>query len=183
MADRESGRGKPSTNAVLFFIINNYSNLPDVCVFIKANVFNHCREEVFCRLIENDYFTPLESYEHVPVSKSHKKDSDGGYMEYNTSWYIRAHVNTHGNAVNRHLQSYNQFLSEVFRNPKYPKWIRFSPGGNYIVPKEKIRFYSKDFYRKLLSYVDYHQIPSEAHVIERALFTIYSNLFEEKTLN
>ena len=162
------------------FIITNYHCLPDVCVFIKANVFKHCREEKFKMLIKNNSFTPLESYENIPESDVHIKSDDGGYMELNNNWYISSHVNTHGKNVNRYFKSYNQFLRKVFNNPVYPKWIRFAPGGNYIVPKENILFYSKRFYKRLIKYVNYHQLPSEAHILERSLFTIFSNEFQER---
>lgn len=165
---------------ICYFIINNYDRLPDVCVFIKANVFKHCNEEKFKLLIQSDQFTPLESYEHLPVSAAHIKGDDGGYMEINNSWYIPAHINSHGEDVNRYLQTYNQFLDQVFKNPVHPDWIRFAPGGNYIVPRDKILYYSKKFYKRLMSYVDYHQIPSEAHIIERALYTVFTNKFQEK---
>jgi hypothetical protein len=164
-----------------YFIIKHYDNLPDVCVFIKSNVFKHCNEDKFNILIQNNNFTPIESYEHLPVSEVHVKGADGGFMEINNSWYIQSHINSHGKEVNRFLRTYNQFLRKVFNNPVYPDWVRFAPGGNYIVPKENILFYSKEFYKRLMSYVDYHQIPSEAHIIERALYTIFTNQFQEKS--
>jgi len=165
---------------ICYFIINNYDGLPDICVFIKANVFKHCNEEKFSLLIQNNNFTPLESYEHLPVSAGHIKGEDGGFMEINNSWYIPAHIKTHGKEVDKYLRTYNQFLDKVFKNPVHPKWIRFAPGGNYIVPKQNILFYSRGFYEKLMGYVDYHRIPSEAHIIERALYTIFTNEFQEK---
>jgi len=165
---------------ICYFITRHNYNLPDVCVFIKANVFKHCNEIKFKEMIQNDCFTPLETYEHLPVTDSHIKGDDGGFMEINNSWYIPANVKTHGKEVNKYFSTYNQFLRKVFKNPDYPDWIRFAPGGNYIVPKENISFYSKEFYERIMSYVDYHRIPSEAHIVERALYTIFVNEFLEK---
>lgn len=79
---------------IFHFIINNYKNLPDVCVFIKGNIFNrtpepHCTLEKFNRLISNNDLTPLESYEHIEQKDNVQKlDIDGGYMEFNNSWYM-----------------------------------------------------------------------------------------------
>lgn len=165
---------------ICHFIVNHYDNLPDVIAFLEGNPFDHCNRTKFDKIIFNETFTPIESYEHILDSAVNKKGLDGGYMEVNNSWYIPAHINTHGKEVNKHLHTYNQFLRKVFKNPVYPDWIRFSPGGEYIVPKENILFYSKKFYQKLMSYVDYHQIPSEGHIIERALYTIFTNQFQEK---
>ena len=47
----------------------------------------------------------------------------------------------------------------------YSDWVRFALGELYC-SEEKILFYSKEFYKRLMSYVDYHQIPSEAHIID-----------------
>lgn len=165
-----------------YFIINNYENLPDICVFIKANVFKHCKEETFKKLIANDYFTPLEDYSDSPITAAHIKDKDGGYMEINNSWYIYSHMQTFGAETNRYFRSYNQFLETMFENPKYPTFIRFAPGANYIVPKKNILFYSLDFWKKLMGCVDYHQIPTEAHIIERALYYIFTNTFDERKI-
>jgi hypothetical protein len=89
----------------------------------------------------------------VPESYAHKKDVDGGYMEINNSWYVPAHISTYGKEVQKYFTNYNDLLDELFEKPEYPKWIRFSPGGQYIVPKENILFYSIDFYKKIITIV------------------------------
>jgi len=162
------------------FFIENYDNLPSVMALLEGCPWDHITREKFDKLINNNEFTPLESYEHIPETWINKKGEDGGFTEYNNNWYISAHVQTHGSEVNRYLQSYNQFLFEVFENPVYPKYIRFSPGGQYIVKQENILFYSKKFWNKLLKYVDYTRVPSEGHIIERALYTIFTNKFKER---
>lgn len=164
----------------MHYIVNNYDKLPEVCVFLKANAFQHCKKEAFDILIKNNNFTPIEDYSHVPESAWHKKSIDGGYMELNNSWYIHSHRQTYGPEVVRYIENYNEFLNSMFNISHYPQWIRFSPGGQYIVPKENILYYSQDFYKKLMGFVDYHQIPSEAHVIERALYYIFTNKWQEK---
>ena len=166
------------------FIIDNYDNLPDVCVFIKASVFNrvppHCNKEKFDKLIQNNSFTPLESYENIPEFGWHKKDIDGGYMELNNSWYIGSHVQTHGPEVVKYFYNYNDFMNEMFVDYEAPEWLRFAPGGNYIVPKANILFYTKLFWTKIKFYQGYCQLPSEAHLIERALYYIFTNRWSEK---
>jgi len=162
-----------------YFIVNNYNNLPDVCVFIKGNVLNraepHCTKEKFDRIINNNILTPIESYEHIVQSQAQILDENGGYMEINNSWYINAV------GVKKFFNSFDQFLNTVFEDAVHRHWNRFAPGANYIVPKDNILFYSKDFYKRLMGYVDYHQTPSEAHVLERAMFTIWKNEFKEKS--
>lgn len=163
-----------------YYIINYYNNLPDVCVFIKANVFEHCKKEVFDKLIENNQFTPLEYYGAKPANDFEDRTMDGGFLEINNSWYINSHIFTYGAKTNRYFKTYNEFLDAVFEKPEHPEWIRFSPGANYIVPKENILYYSLNFWKKIFSYVSYTQLPTEAHIIERALYYIFTNKFVER---
>jgi hypothetical protein len=166
------------------YIVNNYENLPDICVFIKGNIFNrmwldspapHCKEEKFKKLINNNFFTPLESYDDLPESPVHIKGEDDGYCELATPEGCWPKVKQ------KYFKTYNEFLDIMFINPDHPKWIRFAPGGNYIVPKDRILFYSKLFYEKLMNYVDIdYEISDESHIIERALYTIWQNKYKEK---
>ena len=165
-------------------IIENYDNLADVTIFVKGDVFpRHCKEEKFLRLVNNTEFTPLESYEDVDTSPTSamRLTSDGGYMEINNSWYVPHHVS-------RYFRTYHDFMETIFANPPIPQWVRFAPGANYIVPKENILKYKKRFYEKLNSFIDYdaspeecagrQKIPAECHIIERALYTIWTCDYE-----
>ena len=168
---------------ICHFIVENYNNIPDITAFLQGNPFDHCKKETFKKLIYNTYFTPIEDYSHIPESKAHKKSIDGGYMEKNTSWYFGAHRQEHGSKVVKYLSSYNQLLDEIFESSEYPQWIRFAPGAQYIVPKENVLFYSKEFYKKLMGYVDYHRIPAEGFALERAMYYIFVNKWDEKMPN
>ena len=45
------------------FIVNNYHNLPEIMVFVKADVIpRHCGEEKFEKIIKNNFYTPIENY-------------------------------------------------------------------------------------------------------------------------
>jgi hypothetical protein len=165
---------------ICHFIIENYDRLPDLIAFLEGNPFDHCKKETFDKLIYNTSFTSIEDYSHIPESYAHKKAEDGGYMEINTSWYLTSHTQTHGIETCRYSGNYNSFLDEIFQNPDHPEYIRFAPGGQYIVPRENILFYSKRFYEKIMSVVDYHRIPAESHMIERMLYYIFTNRWEER---
>ena len=167
-----------------YHIIQNYDNLPDVIIFAKGNISpRHCREEKLLKLINNSEFTPLESYEDVDTSEGSamRLTDEGGYMEINNSWYVPHHVS-------RYFQSYSYFLKTIFVNPEIPQWVRFAPGANYIVPKENILKHEKRFYEKLNSFVSYEasplecagrdKIPAECHIIERALYTIWTSDYQ-----
>ncbi len=160
---------------ICHFIVENYEFLPPLTAFLEGNPFDHCRRETFDKLIYNNYFTSIEDYSHVPESYAHKKAPDGGYMEINDSWYVIAHMSVHGKEVNRYFQNFNDFLDEMFINPNHPEWLRFCPGAQYIVPRDNILYYSKNFYKKIMKYVNYHRIPVEAFMVERMLYDIFTN--------
>jgi hypothetical protein len=162
------------------FIVNNYDSLPDLTAFLEGNPFDHCKKEEFDKLIRSNSFAPIEYYGKYPANVFEQRDENGGFMEINNSWYIQAHIKSFGSRVNRFFSDYNDFLDEMFDNPEHPRWIRFAPGGQYVVPKNNILYYSKDFYSKIMKFVDYCDLPSEAHIIERALYYIFTNKWRER---
>jgi hypothetical protein len=159
------------------FIVNHYNNLPKVVAFLEGNPFDHCKQETFDKLIYNETFTPIEDYSHVPEYFAHKKDLDGGYMEINNSWYLGLND---PKFEHRWYNSYNEFMMDIFEDYLPVSWVRFSPGGQYIVPRANILKYTLDFWDKLKGTVSYATLPLEAFMIERALFYIYSNKYTER---
>ena len=69
-------------------------------------------------------------------------------------------------------------MSTFFSNYSPKKYIRFSPGCNYIVPSENILKYKKEFYLRLRSLVDYAKVVGEAHILERAIYSIFEGNLE-----
>ena len=72
------------------------------------------------------------------------------------------------------------FLNYVYVNPVLPKYINFSPGACYVITKQNVLKYSKQFWVNMRSFVAWHKYPAEAHIIERALYTIFHCNFEVK---
>ena len=98
---------------------------------------------------------------------------DGGWMELNDSWYLnRTELPT------KYFKTYNDFMDFCFKNPIHPKYVRFAPGGNYIVPKENLLKYDKIFYQNIKTIVEHHQLSGESHLIERFMHTMWSCNFE-----
>lgn len=167
------------------YIVDNYDNLEDILIFCKGSVMfpknrnkplpnGHCSEEKFFKLIKESKLTEIHDYENsVKQSKSAFIDYDGSYNEINNSWYLRKHKP-------KYFISFNLFMEYMFEDYKVEKYNRFSPGGNYIVPKNNILFYDKFFYIKLKKFVSWGAIVGDAHTIERALFLIFSNKYKQK---
>lgn len=147
------------------YIIDNYENLPPVMAFIKSNVFpRHMTRDEFDEKIGNNTFTPLLSKTHKTDGKINYYDAEGNYYEVNSYWYINHYLP-------RSLDSFEELIDLIgIRGLPY---LCFAPGANYIVPKENVLKHQKGFYEKLRSYVDYTQLPGEAHLLERVLYTIW----------
>lgn len=157
------------------YIIDHYDDLPDRVIFATGNIFpRHVARDYFDRLVNNNFFTPFEDLrkheERWPISFF---SSDGGFCEINNSWYLKYHPT-------KYFHDYNDFLRFCFKNPVIPKYIRFAPGANYIVPREHIRKFPKVFYENLQVFVSHIEtaIPGESHIIERALHTLWTCNFE-----
>jgi hypothetical protein len=167
------------------FIIENYNNLPDVTIFMKGNMIHseingeyyYCDVDRLKRAFKINIFYPIEK-NHGPckitTNYPYPLVNDGMYMEENNNGF------THNGMDGKYYNTYNEFLDDNFVDPFFPDYIRFAPGGNYVVPKQNILSYSKKFYEKLQSYVSYTIVPLEAHILERALYTLWTCNYEEK---
>lgn len=152
------------------FIYDNYDNLPDVMAFVQGNVYEHCNQIKFDKIIGNNTFTSLESYEDIVINSAQKLDSSGGYMEINNSWYINAHNASRGQSCL--YDSFDSFMHGIFTNYIKSDWNRFAPGSQYIITKEIAKFYSRNFWKFLMDILNKNGM-TEGHIIERSLWMIF----------
>ena len=169
------------------FIVTNYNNLPDATIFCRSCIFfpkgrqrplsnGTCSEEYFKKVCNNDTFTELHDFitPDVHNGESSKFDSDGfGFLEINNSWYFSCHSG-------RYYSNLNNFFMDMYENPKIEPYIRFAPGGSYIIPKKNILKYSIKFYERIREILSWDVIIGEAHMIERAIYTIFTCDWEVK---
>ena len=157
------------------FIIDNYDALPERTIFVAGNVFpRHVSKECFERAMNSRIFAPIEDAKRYkarwPMSFI---SSDGGYCERNDSWYL-------GHHPTKYFGNYDDFLRFCFVDPVIPRYVRFAPGANYVVPREHILRLPKVFYENLRTVVSHcpTAIPGESHIIERAFHTLWTSPFE-----
>lgn len=160
---------------LLHYCYKNYATLPDVIGFIQANPYDHCKKSVFDKLITNTTFTPLEYYGTTPANKWEKRDADGGYMELNNSWYIGAHNSSQSQDCK--YGTFDEFMETYFEDYTRLGWLRFTPGSQYIVTKEQILNYPRVFWYRLMKELSTRKSPTEAHIIERALYYILTGKY------
>ena len=161
-------------SSYLEYIIKNYDNLPDSIIFCKNNIFDrHLNKNLFLKLIKREIFTSLEEnisekYDFVSLTLS-----DQGFNEINTSWYKY-------NYDRLYFANYNDFYSFIFKGSVIPIFLKFSPGGNYLLKKENILIRPKSFYQNLKLFISHSQFSCESHFLERSLETIWTSNLEIK---
>lgn len=146
----------------LSYIIDNYNNLPNTIILIKANLFKYISKEEFDEVRENQIFTPLLTKHHKTYIPTCFYSDDGMYNELNDLWYLGSHPCKHNPWELMKLLG----IDESF-------YVKFAPGSNYIVTKEVIHKYPVDFYVKIRSYLDWDIYPGEAQIIERGIYNVW----------
>lgn len=151
----------------LYYLIDNYHDLPEVFLWGKANLFKSISKEEYEEVKDNKEFTPL-------LTKNHKTYSDdlgvvcqyraGMYEERNNNWYI----NVFGS---KYFRTFADFAHE-FMLPS-PLYLPFAPGGNYILTEERVHRYSIDFYKKMADMLPYCREPGEAQFCERCYYLLW----------
>lgn len=147
----------------LSYIVDNYYDLPDVFLLTKSNIFKFITPEEFEAVKHNTEFTPILTKNHKVYDPICHYDGDI-YCELNNSWYL-------GEVPAKHFKSYGDF-ARAFGLPN-PEYLQFAPGGTYILTRETVHKYGRDFYKALADLLPYCQNPGEAHMIERSYYNIW----------
>lgn len=153
----------------LTWLVENYNNLPDVFLWTKSNLLDRfITPEEFDMVKNNQDFTPLLTKNHKtyePVCRYEDTQYGPIYAEINNSWYLAG-------VPSKYFSDYGDF-AKTFRlqNPAY---LKFAPGGSYILTRERVHRYARDFYDELRAILPYCQRPGEAHMIERSYFSLWS---------
>jgi hypothetical protein len=150
---------------IFHFIYENYSDLPDIMIFVQGHPFDHCKKDSFDKLVYNETLTSLEDLRHL----QNMMDENGGYQEGNDSWYVNAHNNTWNQTCK--WNTLDEFMDKTFTNYKKLDKIRFTPGSQYIITKDIAKHYSKNFWLYMMDILHKNNM-TEGHIIERSLLEI-----------
>jgi hypothetical protein len=155
------------------FFIDNYKSLPQHMMLAKGNMIGrHVTQEYFDRVYNNKCYTSLyDDRGWLDKRGVAYQLYDGSFLEINNSWY--ASTKPH-----KYFATYNELLTFIFRNPIIPQWVLFSPGACYIVSREQVLKYPKEFYENLKTLVSYTYFPTEAYHVERMMNVIFSANYE-----
>lgn len=151
----------------LSYLVDNYDTLPDVFLWGKTNLFKYITKEEFAELKHNQMFTPVLTQGHSSYFDNLGQVcyySGNVYYERNDSWFL--------NEVPAHsIQTWNEW-AKLFQLPTL-HYIPFAPGGNYILTRERVHRYSRDFYEKMRNMLPYAQLPGEAQCAERSYYLLW----------
>lgn len=155
------------------FFIDHYDNLPQYMMLAKGNMIGrHVTRDYFNSVYNNKYYTPMyDDRSWVDKRGVAYQLYDGAFLEKNNAWYASA-------KPHKYFRTYNDLLLFVFKAPIVAKWLLFSPGACYIVTKEQVLKYPKEFYENLKYLVSYIYFPSEAYHVERMLNIIFNVNYE-----
>jgi hypothetical protein len=153
----------------LSYLIENYDNLPEVFLWSKTNLFKYCDEETFKEALKTPQFTPLLGKDHRIYSDQYgpvNRYNGKMYEERNNSWFFNAGLDSSGRFNNW------QEWCDTFNLPQ-TQFIPFAPGGSYLLTRERVHRYSRDFYEKMRDTLPYAAHPVEAHCCERSYFLLW----------
>lgn len=160
------------------YFVSNYDNLPDTMVLAKGNIVpRHIDAQAFRAAVKVGVFSPLyrdltaseiKGTQHFPVPNL--------MFEVNNSWY--ANQSTH-----RYFTEFDQLMDFLFEDYSSKPFILFNPGACFILEAERVTSYSKAFWQGTSDILSYGFFPSEAWMVERALYSIFtSNLTQREYL-
>ena len=161
-------------SSYLCYIITNYSDLPYRVAFVKSDIFpRHVSKRFFSELIHSRRdFVPVADYRAWKEIRwpSAFAGHDNMLYEINNSWYRFKHQR-------KYFYNYNEFLGYFFgiNACSAPVYLRFAPGGNYLVSRERILRHSKTFYENLLKIISGIPLACESHYLERSLAMIWDS--------
>lgn len=151
----------------LSFLVEQYDHLPDVFLWGKTNIFKYIERDEFDKALKKPVFTPLLSQNHKTYWDKYGPVcyyDQGMYYERNDSWFLREH---HA----RHFSTFSEWCG-AFNIPQLT-YVPFPPGGNFILTKERVHRYSRDFYNNMRELMPYTETPGEAQCAERSYYLLW----------
>lgn len=152
----------------LGYLIENYDTLPDVFLWGKSNIFKYVSEDYLKQVLNRKEFTPLLKFDHRTYSDKFGvvcRYAGNIYEERADSWFFNNQdlVTNYPNW---------ETWAQDFRLPM-TQFIPFAPGGNYILTRERVHRYSRDFYEQMRNTLPYTMHPAEAHACERSYYLLW----------
>ena len=151
----------------LNYIIRNYDNLPDVCVFTQGRISDHYGKDDINILLKmrDECIKYGASIPHVSADWVWRPDYDtiekGQYLD--TDKYY-----------NSKPIKFIEFFKKILPDREYQFPALVYKNAIFAVNKDRILNRPKEFYENLIKYVNYHICPNEAYYIECMWYYIFN---------
>lgn len=153
----------------LGYLIEHYDELPEVFVWGKSNLFKYVQEDDFTGSLAEAQFAPLLKNDHKTYSDQFGvvcRYAGPIYEERADGWYFN------NPALSRMCPDWATWCNEFALPQK--AFVPFAPGGNYILTRERVHRYSRDFYERMRDTLPYAMHPAEAHACERSYYLLWN---------
>jgi hypothetical protein len=172
----ESNVGR-DVHAFFYHIVENYEKLSDITFFVQDFPFDHWGNVIdvindlnnlsTCSLNFDGYYGFHNNQFGSAWALKHSNQFGGGFILSCTSTGSPQHIHENLNL--------NHFWYKFFSSPS-PSEYEFMPGGHFAITKEQIRTRPKNFYQKIITFLETENIAP--WVIERFECYIFNPNFK-----
>ncbi len=157
----------------LYHIINNYNNLADINIFLQGNISDHSNYLAsYNNPIEYINETNQYGFSISKLSLMKKK-----YPQIKWQWKFNDMIKE--KSLEWWFLEYDKFYKNILWK-KQPLIDFVFYCWNFWVSKNKILNNKKEFYEKILSYLNKYSNPIEWHYLERIWFRIFNKKYFPK---
>lgn len=153
----------------LSYLVDNYDDLPDVFLWAKSNLLKYVYEDYLREKLKEGKFAPLLKMDHRTYSDSHGVVCyyhGDMYYERADSWFFNS-----PDLAKKYFFNWHEWAS-YFQVPMN-RYIPFPPGGNFILTRERVYKYGRDYYQEMRDVLPYAQLPVEACAAERSYYSLW----------
>ena len=165
-------------------VYENYESLADFTIFLKCNLLQrtYTSEQKFRYALDAKWLVPIDTSTEGGTGRYPNFNFYPSKIYVNQSTMVEdfkeCSVFRHGG---KNFETLLDLMNDLFIINHFPDYISFNPAANYVIPKDVLRKYSKNFYKKMMDYTNYSERPVEAHMFERCLEWAFSGSLIEKT--
>lgn len=154
----------------LLYLVDNYDTLPEKFLWIKTNLFKYITEEEFEQVKDNPGYLPL-------LTQNHRIYEDRlGPVNYYQGRMYHERIDVSNAAIRscgtRYVSSFEEWC-KIHMLPVMP-YVPFPPGGNFILTRDVVHKYARDYYENMAEMLGYAQLPGEAQCAERSYLLMWS---------
>jgi hypothetical protein len=158
------------SHSYLKYIIDNYDNLADICIFSQGDIHDHINRKtnpVYYYLMKQG----LEAFQFGTSMPRRTMNRYSNDMNWGSNpKIIWADEFKDGN----HISFLQWFRENISKKPLKNK-LYFYTNALFAVTKKKIKHRPKSYYENLIKQVDWHVNPVEGHYFERSWYYIFNS--------